>query len=1343
MKSRVWHHLFASLGHLGDTFALRSGFALILALLVAGCGGEAVVSDTALPPQAPVSLTAELTPGNEVLLRWRAPTPAEGRALVTRYWVYLELAGGRVQTLGDTESLSYRHQGDFGGGGGRYVYHVRALSAAGPSDPSESAYVDVPPGPVSPEPPRSLTAELTPEGHALLRWAAPVPAEGRAPVTDYEVYLESEDGTMLRSLGKTQGALSFRHTGGNNGLTPRTRYVYHVRALSDAGRSVPSGSAYVDVPPGSVPPEAPGSLTAELTPEGHALLRWAAPVPAEGRAPVTDYEVYLERTGGGALQRIGTSAGALSFRHAGLSPSRRYVYHVRALSAAGLSDPSESAYVDVPPGPVPPEAPGSLTAELTPEGHALLRWAAPVPAEGRASVTDYEVYLERTGGGALQRIGTSAGALSFRHAGLSPSRRYVYHVRALSAAGLSDPSESAYVDVPPGPVSPEPPRSLTAELTPEGHALLRWAAPVPAEGRAPVTDYEVYLESEGGTMPRSLGKTQGALSFRYTGGNNGLTPGTRYVYHVRALGTGNRESQPSESAYVDVPQAQPPEAPGSFTAELTANGEALLHWTAPVPAEGRAQVTGYTVYRQPVFGESPTPLSVAGGALYHLDSTVSPGTYVYYVQAQSEAGDSAPSASAFVEVPGVPGLPLVAARLTVRAYDDQRAIPAPDQPNRRQVRIAWIQPLSEPPSAPLSGFLLQSCEIAPDHSSDHCPGGWQSRSVSGGDLAPISPIPLSPPPTIPQALRFVNDLIDCDPEGDGTTRPARMYRIQAQASDPALSSPWSATVGPVCPSATYSPPRRVDALFVEPEPGATFNVCWEVPVNNGSPITGYEIQMSPDEGLPGTEDGWWVLDGHVAPHPHPTRHDDDEAIVECRLYSGLARDDERWFRIRAYNRAGHGDWSAPSHYAHRPDQSVPASSARSAQSPNGLLTVVDARTVEREGAQLGFEVTLDAALSAPVTVDYATEDGSAKAGEDYIGTAGALVFAPGETAKRVEVPVLDDTRDEGEETLTLRLRNAAGALIGHAEATGTIENDDRMPAAWLARFGRTVAAQTVDAMAERFAPAPVSHISVGGASLRLSTLRETRPSDTQAERSRWPAEEAGDARTLAGRALLRSSAFHLATPDAGGPTFSAWGRFATGAFDAVTEGARLDGDVMTGFLGMDVDGGRWLAGAVLSHSEGGGRTPIQERAPRRNAKHADRHLSLRATAPRRARVALGTRRRRPGSAHSQRVGRRCPGDGHRHGDGRTGGAGGVALARAGRRPGPRSAHGRLLDAHELRCAALLARREPRGHAERREPPAGSAGGRTDRLARRRGHAHAVSRGRRAPRWRRRGDRRRH
>ena len=1099
MKSRNRRRPFVSLGDLGDPLALRSGFVLILALLVAGCGGGAVVSESTLPPQAPTSLTAEFTPGDEVLLRWKAPAPAEGRAPVTGYEVYLELAGGRVRTLGDTESLSYRHLGVSGGGGGRYVYHVRALSAAGPSDPSESAFVDVPPDPLPPQAPVSLTAELTPGNEALLRWRMPPPAEGRAAVTGYEIYLESEDG-LSRVLGNTR---------------------------------------------------------------------------------------------------------SLSYRHQGLRAGERYVYHVRALSAAGKSVPSESAYVDVPPGPVSPQPPRALTAALTPEGHALLQWAAPMPAEDRAAVTGYEVYLERTGGGTPQRIGATAGALSFRHTGLSPSRRYVYHVRALSAAGKSVPSESAYVDVPPGPVPPEPPRALTAALTPEGHALLQWVAPTPAEGRVPVTDYEVYLEPADGTLPRSLGKTRGALSYRHTGGGDGLTSGTRYVYHVRALGTGGRRSQPSESAFVDVPLAQPPQAPGSFTAELTANGEALLRWTAPVPEQGRAPVMGYRVYFQSTTGGDLEPLPVTS-AVFFVHSNLSPGTYIYHVVALYDAGEpdlgeSEPSAAAFIEVPGVPGLPLAAPRLSVRAYDDQRAVPDPDnRPNHRQVRIAWIQPLSEPPSTLVVGFLLQFCDVESGHASDHCPNGWEDLSVIP-EVNSDQNIRLESSPQ----RRSVNDLINCDPEGDGTTRPARRYRIQALAAPLALASPWSATVGPVCPSADYSPPRRVDALFVEPAPVPTFNVCWEVPVDNGSPVTGYEIQMSPDEELPGTEDGWWVLDGHVN-----ATLTDPPAVQECRLYSGLASNAERWFRIRAYNLSGHGDWSAPYFYRHAPDPIVPAAAARSAQSPEGVLSVADARAVEREGAVLGFEVTLEDPMPAPVTVDYLTEDGTAKAGEDYIGTAGTLVFAPGETAKRIEVSVLDDARDEGEETLTLRLRDAARAIIADAEAIGTIENDDRMPAAWLARFGRTIAAQTVEAMGDRLASAPASHVSVGGVSLRLSELGETRPSDAQAGRARWP-EEDGEVRTLAGRALLRSSAFHLSTPGDGGPTFSAWGRFATGAFDAVTEeDARLDGDVTTGFLGMDVDGGRWLAGAMLSHSEGEGAFRFESAGGAPRAHHEETRSTL-------------------------------------------------------------------------------------------------------------------------------------
>ena len=104
-----------------------------------------------------------------------------------------------------------------------------------------------------------------------------------------------------------------------------------------------------------------------------------------------------------------------------------------------------------------------------------------------------------------------------------------------------------------------------------------------------------------------------------------------------------------------------------------------------------------------------------------------------------------------------------------------------------------------------------------------------------------------------------------------------------------------------------------------------------------------------------------------------------------------------------------------------------------------------------------------------------------------------LSFAPGETSKTLEIAVLDDAHDEGEETLTLTLSNADGVLAGDMEATGTIANEDPLLNAWLARFGRTVASQTVDALTERLAaPAGAgSHVTLGGQRIGLSSLNAT------------------------------------------------------------------------------------------------------------------------------------------------------------------------------------------------------------------------------------------------------------
>lgn len=95
--------------------------------------------------------------------------------------------------------------------------------------------------------------------------------------------------------------------------------------------------------------------------------------------------------------------------------------------------------------------------------------------------------------------------------------------------------------------------------------------------------------------------------------------------------------------------------------------------------------------------------------------------------------------------------------------------------------------------------------------------------------------------------------------------------------------------------------------------------------------------------------------------------------------------------------------------------------------------------------KMGFTVTLSKASTTPVTVKYATANGTATAGQDYTATSGTLTFAPGTTSQVVNVVVLGDSTVESNETFTVTLSNVSGATIGTATATGTIVNDDVAP----------------------------------------------------------------------------------------------------------------------------------------------------------------------------------------------------------------------------------------------------------------------------------------------------------
>ena len=110
------------------------------------------------------------------------------------------------------------------------------------------------------------------------------------------------------------------------------------------------------------------------------------------------------------------------------------------------------------------------------------------------------------------------------------------------------------------------------------------------------------------------------------------------------------------------------------------------------------------------------------------------------------------------------------------------------------------------------------------------------------------------------------------------------------------------------------------------------------------------------------------------------------------------------------------------------------------------LSVEDAEAHEADG-EMEFTVRLEPRGLGIVTVDYATRDGSARAGSDYTETSGTLRFNSLEMERTVSVPILDDDVEDTGETFTLRLSDPEGAEIarGEGEATGTIHNSEVQP----------------------------------------------------------------------------------------------------------------------------------------------------------------------------------------------------------------------------------------------------------------------------------------------------------
>ena len=937
-------------------------------------------------------------------------------------------------------------------------------------------------------------------------------------------------------------------------------------------------------------------------------------------------------------------------------------------------------------------------------------WTAPVNT-GRPALSGYKLRY-RTGSGGWTDHAHSGAGTSATIASLTPSTAYEVQVRALNADG--DGAWSASGTGTTGSLSNNAPAFSSNTTSRSFTETVGDAVAAASNVGAVVT----ATDADGDTLTYSLEGTDAAkFTVNSSSGQLRTKAGERYdreakaSYAVRVKADDGMGGADTVAVTITLANAvEIPLAPGMPAVAATSGNTTSLdvRWRAPGNA-GRPAITGYKLqYRQGGSGAWTAHAHSGTGTTATIGSLATDTTYQVQVRALNADGDgpwsAAGSRSTGAVAATVPGAP--------------RGFTA--APDNARVTLSWSAPASDG-GAPITTYRYRHATRTmslsgaawtevPDSDADgdgaderevtvtgltngtEYPFEVQALNSAGGGAAARTSATPTPPapvalirPSAPRELRAAGSLYSGmalglvklsweAPSNLGNAALIRYeYRYAARAA--ALSSArWNhgpiserTTVRNLAAGTSYTFQLRAvtgagagafAAVGVSTPRSTRLNLSV---FTRGAAVEGENLTIGVRRsGLPGSDKGLLaVVDIHDSAGARWSAKAVDIAVG--------AREGTVAFRVPFDGARGAARELA---VTLSPDSwdplgttyivGTPATTTVPVRNRDPLLRVADATVREGPQAQLQFNVSLDRAAAVTVTVDYATADDTATAGADYTATSDTLSFAAGETAKTVLVPVLDDAHDEGIETLTLTLSNARGAAIDDATATGRIVNTDPMPAAWLARFGRTGATQVLGLLDARFdeARAPASQLTLGGRPVNLSGLRgapqgradptagpapaDADPFDVLAaqytldDTSRGPAARHADPSAvpdpaagavggggeatllerLAWRLLTRGgwsvdrrqflsgSSFDLSLSALGRETdaaaietarvretpghWSMWGRGALVRFTGQDRGLSLDGDVLTGLLGLDYSRGRWLAGVGLAYNDGDG-----------------------------------------------------------------------------------------------------------------------------------------------------------
>ena len=307
--------------------------------------------------------------------------------------------------------------------------------------------------------------------------------------------------------------------------------------------------------------------------------------------------------------------------------------------------------------------------------------------------------------------------------------------------------------------------------------------------------------------------------------------------------------------------------------------------------------------------------------------------------------------------------------------------------------------------------------------------------------------------------------------------------------------------------------------------------------------------------------------------------------------------------------------------------------------PTGITLSVSPATIREKNGET--EITVTATVNGTTryadakTVTVSVSDGTATSGMDYDAVSNFdIIIAAGDTSNTgtFDLMLINDAVQEKDETI--EITGSSGAL-NITKAMITITNSDPMPAAWLGRFGRTVAEQALDGIAGRIAASRSAGVQgsiaghalnfdspysgsealprldpragAGGTGVESSTTNDTTTLNSLVNNNVLERSEltltSGDSGidafdtdgqtsrsyTLTARELLLGSSFTATgEKDVSGGSLASWGRTAQSSFDGREGTLSLDGEATTTMLGVDYARDHWLVGMALMQSNGKG-----------------------------------------------------------------------------------------------------------------------------------------------------------